>query len=479
MGRQAQIKSERRRAAAQGFEVPKRTQERDVDLLGSIAILNGHMTEALCHEVFGETRIAERERDWTLSALARFWTAVILRKPKSLTQAFEEAKRANGNDELWPMVEGTRQAFFDRSKTLRSDFFAGLFHRFVESTTPEAPASFCSEFAELRRFFPEIFVIDGSRLDKIAHRLKILRNVRSVILPGNILALYDLFRGCPRRILFDADAASAEIPRARKLLGHIPEGTLLLGDRGFASVVLFSELEERHLYGVLRLTKTLSFTRVGPASPRRKYDGGVLEDEFIDLGSGQTTTPQTVRLIRYRSGSFSIKLLTNVLDPEKLSGDTIVRLYRARWTIERMYFDLKSVLGLQDFYAANPNAVAMQVYAAAMVYVAMRISQARIANENKFPPEEISPAKFFPRMADACATYAGYLLGVRDVARQHPNVKIETPDPTGHPRFTARLGSLLRERRNDNRRRRTFCASRASWASIKHVRGGPALIKRS
>jgi hypothetical protein len=478
MGRQARLKRERRRPTLD-TEVPRSTLDRDVDLLESIRILQAHMTDALCQEVFAETRIAEREREWSLPALARFWAGVVIRSPRSLTQAFEEARRLDGESKLWPKISGSAQGFFDRSKTLRSAFFAALFHRFVDSVTADALPCFCDEFETLRRHFPDVLVIDGSRLDKIARRLKVLRKQRSTILPGCVSALYDLIRGYPRKILFDADAASAEIGRARKLLGEIRRGSLVVGDRAYASVVLLAELENYGLFGLFRMTKTLTFTRIGPATPRRKFDGGVLEDEFVDLGSGKKVTPQTVRIIRYRKGRFSIRLVTNVLEPEELPAETAIALYRARWSIERMYLDLKAVLGLHEFYAANPNAVAMQAYAAAMVYVAMRVSQGRIAEKHRIAPEAISPAKFFPRMANACAMYAGYLLGVRAVAQEHPDVIKGIPDPTGRPEFTARLGSLIRQRRNSTRRKRRLPANDGTWASLRHVRGGPTIISRS
>ncbi len=40
-----------------------------------------------------------------------------------------------------------------------------------------------------------------------------------------------------------------------------------------------------------------------------------------------------------------------------------------------MFFDLKEVLNLKRLYTADPNAVAMQVYTAAIVYNALRAAQ--------------------------------------------------------------------------------------------------------
>jgi hypothetical protein len=224
--------------------------------------------------------------------------------------------------------------------------------------------------------------IDGSRLEAVAHRLKILWDVRSVILPGCVTALYDLFRGIPRRLEFYADAAKSEFERACELLAEVPKGALLVGDRLYASVALFADLDIRGLFGLFRAKKNLVVKRIGRIL-RKTVDGGILEDWFVDVGSGRTTTPQTLRLIHYRMGKISLKLFTNVLDEKKLPAEMALRLYRHRWSIERMYFDLKETLGLNRFHAANPNGVAQQVFATAMVYAAMRVGQAEIAGSPK------------------------------------------------------------------------------------------------
>ena len=70
--------------------------EQRVELLGTVQVLHEHLTTSLCQTVFQQTRTTERERRWSLAALASFWTEVILRAPQSLTQAIEEAATGNG-----------------------------------------------------------------------------------------------------------------------------------------------------------------------------------------------------------------------------------------------------------------------------------------------------------------------------------------------------------------------------------------------
>ena len=67
-------------------------------------------------------------------------------------------------------------------------------------------------------------MVDGSRLDAVAHRLKLLRDVRAQVLPGCVTALYDLYRGITRHLAFNPDAATAELPRATAALEYVPQG---------------------------------------------------------------------------------------------------------------------------------------------------------------------------------------------------------------------------------------------------------------
>ena len=61
-------------------------RKKEVDLLRVIDLLQAHITTALCRTVFGQVRRTERQRVWTLEALVRFWTAVVLRAPTALSQ---------------------------------------------------------------------------------------------------------------------------------------------------------------------------------------------------------------------------------------------------------------------------------------------------------------------------------------------------------------------------------------------------------
>jgi hypothetical protein len=454
----------------------KGQSEARVDLLAVVDLLQGVLTEAVCESVFRETRVTERVRAWTLKALLDFWTAVILRAPKSLRTALTEAQAAPEGG--WPAVpETSPQAFFARCQDLRWEFFAGLFEAFVERVASRAKPVFARPLADLERRFSGLWVIDGSRLDAVAHRLKILWDTRSRILPGCLEVLYDVVRGIPRVVHFAPNAAKPELVRAHEVLASLPEGVLLLGDRLYCSVRVFARLGERKAFGVFRVSRSVGIRKV-QLLRKVKYERGILEDWLVEAGSGQTAPVQTLRWIVLRVPHKKRRqLITNVLDPSKLTAEEALALYPYRWRIERMFYDLKEVLNLHSFYAGNPNAIAMQVYVSALVYTAMRLAQGQAAHKARMDAEEISVPKLFPRVASAAATWTTIQLTVAAMRKANPDVDLKTPNWRRMPFASVPLSVVRVEHRKPRRRKRRYCVAGGRWQSFAHVRGGPTLLK--
>jgi hypothetical protein len=423
---------------------------RQIDLLGTVDVLHRHLTEALCRKVFDEVRKGERKRTWPLHVLAEFWTAVILRAPPSLTHALSEAA---GGHSLYPQTTGSDQGFFERCQTLSWEFFAALFKEFSDVVAREEPAPFASAHAAVIRRFGHVYALDGSTLDQVARRLKILWNDRRVPLPGSVVALYDLARGCPARLDFERCPTGKEQFGARRVLADLPAGSLCVADALCGLPHFFGTLAEREAYGIARRSHRARMVTQRRLS-RRNVAGGRLEERIVQIGTSGSSEPQIVRWIRWRKGSKSIELVTNVLDPAMLSAEEALALYRARWGIERLFYDLKEVLNLHRFYAANVNAVAMQVYACAIVYTAFRAAQGRIAVAVGIAPEMISTEKLFPKVAAASASLTTAELAFDAVCEANPGARLVKPDWRRMPFATVSLDRVLVQKRTGQRKKR-------------------------
>lgn len=440
-----------------------------VDLVGTVEVLHRYVEEAACDEVFRAVRKGERNRNWTLSLLVEFWTAVVLRAPASLTQAFAEA---SGGNPGYPAVRGTRQGFFERCKTLSPAFFSALFERFAALVSENEPARFASAEADVIARFGRVFLIDGSTLDRVARRLKVLRSDRRIPLGGSIVAAYDVGLGAPTAVEFDRAPQGREMPCAREVLDRLPKGSLCVGDRLYGVPAFFAALSDRGLFGLSRRNRVAGMEKIRRLSVEEK-GGERIEDWVVSVGIDARTSTQTLRFIRWTRGGRSREVLTNVLDPALLSAPDALRFYDRRWSIERMFYDLKEVLNLHRFYAANSNAVAMQVYASAMVYVAMRVAQARIAVKARVEPEAISPARLFPRVAAASSNLATAELVFDATCRANPEVRLQKPDWHTLPFANAKISDLLVERRNAGRRRRPRCRAAERHRPLPRPPGRP------
>jgi hypothetical protein len=202
---------------------------------------------------------------------------------------------------------------------------------------------------------------------------------------------------------------------------------------------------------------------------RQEGNGMLLEDTLVEAGSGQSGPKVLLRYIRFRHGRIHRDFVTTVLDPAMLTAEEAIQLYPWRWSIERLFFDLKEVLNLHSFYAANPNAVAMQIYAAAIVHTACRIAQATIAQTHNITPEQISPAKLFPKLAKASSGAVQIEVYHQELERRHG--RLSRPDISDFDFANTTLGAILVQKRNSRRKRKRFHPMRKRWKSLTHING--------
>ena len=448
-----------------------------VDLLKMTRVLLDHLTPALCEAVFQRHRTTERTRTWTFYAVTLFWAAMIVRHPPSIQFGLDETRKGRGRDALWPRVLATPRAFFKKAQGLRPHLFQATYEAFTRSILPKARPAYASWLGRVRQRFPDVLIVDGSRLDAIGHRLKLLRVERAQVLPGCLTVFYDLWRGITRHVLFFPDAAEAELPRAQAVLAALPPGTLLLGDRLYASLQDFHQLAAHQLVGLVRRNGRLLLKRRQGFSSQQDGRGGLLEDGLVEVGCGVGQPKLTLRLIRARSQGHRLDLLTNVLDPRRLRPADALALYRLRWSVERLFLDLKETLDLHCLYASHPHLVAQQVYAAAIVHTAFRVAQAGIAKQARVLPEQLSPAKLFPKLAQAANDHCAVRVYALKTRALNPGVAIRFPGWHTLPSAYTTLGAIVVQHRHGHRRRRRFCASRKRWKSFAHVTGGPTLLQ--
>jgi hypothetical protein len=449
----------------------------EVPSAGYLSVVWEHLTESMCEEVFAATRNSERRRKWTLFAMVWFWIGLLQSRYGSQTRALLEARAGSP---LFPPVDASPEAFFQKAQEMRPVFFQNVFRAYTERLKSEAPASFEEALPISAEVFPNFFALDGSRLDKVARALKVARSTTQAILPGSMEAVYDMRRGLLHELYFDPDGHVAELSMFERVLPSIPCGSLLVADRYYAKPVLWQQVAERGLFMVSRYNKTVKKRRVEVFEEVRSTELCV-DDWLVDMGGSQHgTSPVRLRWVHIWNREFEMILITNVLDPAVLTPVQLMALYRRRWSVERMYLALKEVLELNQLYNCSPAAVGQQVYATAILYNTLRFSQGKIAALAQIAPEALSVDKLFVTLIDhyVKATYMAF--GAEDmfekIKAQHPRTR-RPHLKVDHPSLRIRIKDHLLEKRNEKRRQRRFCKGRARATSYNKIPGAKKLLR--
>jgi hypothetical protein len=196
------------------------THDPRVDLLCPVQVWHAHWTASMGQPVFAQTRTTARARQWPLAALAAFWTAVLLRAPQSLPHAWEAAATRPGAG--WPAVPARPEAGCERCQSLPWRVCAPRDAAVVDPGWPDARPCAAPPVQALRQHLPDGWVVEGSRLDAVAHRRKLRRAGRAGILPGGRTAFSALSRGSAHPLGCAADAAAGARPRPIAALPHGP-----------------------------------------------------------------------------------------------------------------------------------------------------------------------------------------------------------------------------------------------------------------
>lgn len=168
---------------------------------------------------------------------------------------------------------------------------------------------------------------------------------------------------------------------------HVPDGATVVMDKAYINYKQFNEWGKR---GVKWVTRPRNGALVEPQQELPVTESsrqmGVISDELVLLGrpGDQRTPTVNARLIQYldeekgRQFSFITNDLTS--DPEVIAG-----IYKRRWQIELLFKRIKQRYPLKYFLGDSPNAIKIQIWAALLCDLLVRIIQKQINKVKKKP----------------------------------------------------------------------------------------------
>jgi putative transposase len=155
----------------------------------------------------------------------------------------------------------------------------------------------------------------------------------------------------------------------------IKRGTTYVFDKGYCRFDWWQKINDNGGFFVTRkkVNMRLRATR-HRTNRKRKGDGFkvIADDEVVLASKGNARLPIPLRRIKIkREKGGVITLLTNDLARTAIE---IATLYKSRWQIELLFRWIKQHLDIRKFLGTNDNAIRLQVFAAMIAFLLLRIA---------------------------------------------------------------------------------------------------------
>jgi IS4 transposase len=155
----------------------------------------------------------------------------------------------------------------------------------------------------------------------------------------------------------------------------IQAGTTYVFDKGYYRFDWWQKINDSKAFFVTRPKTTMRLRKIRQRTNRRRIGDGfkiIADDEVKLVSKGDSRLPIPLRRIKLRRDTGGmITLLTN--DPTRTAVE-IGALYKSRWQIELLFRWIKQHLDIRKFLGTNDNAIRLQVLAAMIAYLLLRIA---------------------------------------------------------------------------------------------------------
>jgi hypothetical protein len=294
-------------------------------------------------------------------------------------------------DLLWcRAIKVSQQALSERFLVFPAELFEGVLkellpglkQRWQQRQRRPLPES----LAYAHKHFDQLWVADGSTLEALFRKLKVLQQVPVGQLAGKIGTVIDLLRRLPVEIWFSEEPRANDTSFIPELLALVKAKTLLILDRGFYDFKFFADLIEQGADFITRPKSNAFWIGHKLLSSTER-----VRDQIIFLGTGTQGQPVLkLRLIEVRFEQLWYQYLTSVLDPRLLPPLVVADLYRRRWRIEDAFNTVKRLLNLSYLWTGSLNGIQLQIWATWLFYALLVDLGDAVADRLGVPFERIS-----------------------------------------------------------------------------------------
>jgi hypothetical protein len=248
-----------------------------------------------------------------------------------------------------------------------------------------------------------VYVLDGSSL-QMEHEPELVQafppasnqHGKSHWPVVRLVVLHDLETGLAERPYWgplNGRQAVSEQALAGQAMQHVPEGSVMVGDRNFGIFSTAYSAQQRGHRVVLRLTAVRAKSLMGGPISTQCDDPVRWRASRWD-GKGQRDWPADAsvegRLIAWRVGRSKHQQWLYLFTTLTLPAQEVVDLYGRRWQIETDLRSLKQTIRLQRISAHSADMMEKELLVAVMAYNLVRAIMFQAAQRAKIDPRQLS-----------------------------------------------------------------------------------------
>jgi hypothetical protein len=256
--------------------------------------------------------------------------------------------------------------------------------------------------------------LDGNHLAATEHRLAELRLTWAAPLPGTVLAVLDQEHMTVTDVLLTEDGHAQERSLLDAVYPLVRRGDVWVADRNFCTLGFLWGVMARGGYFVLRQHGNVQGEPLGERTTKRRCETGWAYEQRLRLrdGRGEVIEVRRVTVVLdqpTRDGATEIHVLTNL--PKKVSAVKVAEVYRKRWTIEGLFFEVAQTLACEIDTLCYPKAALFAFCLGLLASNAVALLKAALRAEHG---EEVVSHKLsaYYLVLEIRQTYAGMMVAI-------------------------------------------------------------------
>ena len=319
--------------------------------------------------LFRQVAVEQYERALLFSSVVDLMQGVVLGVEPSVFAAYRKRRHK---------LPVTDDAIYNKLKGME----LGLSAAVVRDSAERAAAVIDELQARRAPWLPgyRICILDGNHLSATEHRLQPLRDTWAAPLPGKILVVMDPELDLARQVFLTPDGHAQERSLLDEVVPTVGAQDLWIADRNFCTLKFLFEIAAKNAFFLIRQHGTLQGCLkgqrrfVGESSTGKVYEQ---ELELTHAGQARTVRRITVELLQpTRDGDLVLHLLTNL--PPDIEAVTCAELYRKRWSIETLFYEVSQTLACEIKTLCYPPAALFVFCLALMAANAVAVLKAAL-----------------------------------------------------------------------------------------------------